>query len=135
MLLELREEHYVRFLREHGLIDKIRGVKDCVTGPFTLTSHLDSKNVMTCGTSKPNVVRVLAEILSRSCRRLSDLGFDLINIGEPFLSLMLRRENDLRSRRSAPVFCALTFRIVRLREDEGYTSHDSTRLKCSFNYP
>ncbi len=84
-----RAEHYLTFLREHGLISKVKGVKACVTGPFTLASYLDRKNLMTCGTSKPNVVTALAMILGRSCKRLCDLGFDLINIDEPFLSVML----------------------------------------------
>jgi len=86
-----RAEHYLSFLRERGLIHRVRGVKACVTGPFTLASYLDNNNLLTCGASKPKVVRALAQILTRSCRRLSDLGFDLINIDEPFLSVMLGR--------------------------------------------
>jgi methionine synthase II (cobalamin-independent) len=84
-------EYYLKFLHEHGLISKVKGAKACVTGPFTLASYLNRKNLMTCGASKPNVVTALAGILSRSCRRLSDLGFDLVNIDEPFLSVMLGR--------------------------------------------
>jgi methionine synthase II (cobalamin-independent) len=47
---------------------------------------------MTCGASKPVVVRALAQVLGQSCRRLSELGFDLINIDEPFFSIMLGRK-------------------------------------------
>jgi len=86
-----RAEHYLSFLRERGLTQQVRGVKACVTGPFTLASYLDNNNLLTCGASKPKVVRALAQILTRSCRRLSDLGFDLVNIDEPFLSVMLGR--------------------------------------------
>ena len=86
-----RTEHYVTYLREHNLIDRIRGTKACVTGPFTLASYLNSHNLFTCGASKPEVVRALAKVLRRSCRRLGDLGFDWINIDEPFLALMLGR--------------------------------------------
>jgi len=86
-----RAEYYLRFLREQGLISKVKGAKACVTGPFTLASYIDRKNLMTCGASKPNIVTALAKILSRSCRRLGDLGFDLVNIDEPFLSVMLGR--------------------------------------------
>jgi len=86
-----RAEYYLRFLREQGLISKVKGAKACVTGPFTLASYIDRKNLMTCGASKPKVVTVLAKILGRSCRRLSDLGFDIINVDEPFLSVMLGR--------------------------------------------
>jgi len=90
-----RAEYYAAYLREHNLIDRIRGMKACVTGPFTLASYLNSTNLLTCGASKPEVVRALAKVLRRSCRRLSDLGFDWINIDEPFLSLMLGREHEL----------------------------------------
>ena len=87
-----RAEHYVTFLREHGLLSRVKGLKACVTGPFTLASYLDRRNLMTCGTSKPGVVKVLAKALSRSCKRLSELGFDIINVDEPFLSVMLGRK-------------------------------------------
>ena len=90
-----RAEYYLTFLREHGIIQRLRGVKACVTGPFTLGSYLDSANLMNCGASKANVVRSLARTLSKSCRRLSDLGFDIISIDEPFLSLMLGREHRI----------------------------------------
>jgi len=85
-----RAEYFLTFLRDHAL-DRVKGVKACVTGPFTLAAYLDSKNLMTCGASKPDIVRILAGILSRSCKRLSDLGFDLVCIDEPFLSVMLGR--------------------------------------------
>jgi methionine synthase II (cobalamin-independent) len=87
-----RAEHYVTFLREHDLLSRVKGLKACVTGPFTLASYLNRRNLMTCGTSKPGVVKVLAEALSRSCKRLNELGFDLVNLDEPFLSVMLGRK-------------------------------------------
>lgn len=90
-----RAEYYQAFLRKHGLTDRLRGLKACVTGPFTLASYLDSSNLMTCGASKPGIVSALAKILSKSCRRLNELGFNLINIDEPFLSLMLGREHEV----------------------------------------
>jgi len=86
-----RAEYYVNFLRERRLVARVKGVKACVTGPFTLASYLNRKSLMTCGASKPGVVKALAQVLSRSCRRLSELGFNLINIDEPFLSVMLGR--------------------------------------------
>lgn len=86
-----RAEYYQKFLRERGLIHKVRGTKACVTGPFTLASYLDRKNLLSCGASKPNVVTALARVLARSCKRLSDLGFDIVSIDEPFLSVMLGR--------------------------------------------
>lgn len=90
-----RAEHHAVYLRGNNLIERIHGIKACVTGPFTLASYLNSSNLLTCGASKPEVVRALAKILRRSCRRLGELGFDWINIDEPFLSLMLGREHEL----------------------------------------
>ena len=87
-----RAESYLTFLREHELLSRVKGLKACVTGPFTLASYLDRKNLMTCGASKPGVVEALAETLTRSCQRLSGLGFNLVNIDEPFLSVMLGRK-------------------------------------------
>jgi methionine synthase II (cobalamin-independent) len=84
-----RPEYFQSFLREHKLTEGLHGVKACVTGPFTLASYLDSRDIMTCGASKPDVVAALAQILAKSCRRLSELEFDLISIDEPFLALML----------------------------------------------
>jgi len=86
-----RAEYYQKFLQEQGLMHKVRGTKACITGPFTLASYLDRKSLLSCGASKPKVVAALAQMLSRSCKRLSDLGFDLVNIDEPFLSVMLGR--------------------------------------------
>lgn len=87
-----RAEYFVTFLREHGLISGVKGLKACVTGPFTVASYLNRRNLMTCGASKAGVVRGLAQVLGRSCKRLSELGFDLINIDEPFFSVMLGRK-------------------------------------------
>ena len=87
-----RAEYYQTYLRDHGIA---HGVKACVTGPFTLASYLDLRDLMHCGASKPEVVRSLARILSKSCRRLSDLGFDLVCIDEPFLSVMLGRKGEI----------------------------------------
>jgi methionine synthase II (cobalamin-independent) len=87
-----RAEYYVNFLHERELVARVKGVKACVTGPFTLASYLNRKSLMTCGASKPRIVKALAQVLSRSCRRLSELGFNLINIDEPFLSVMLGRK-------------------------------------------
>jgi methionine synthase II (cobalamin-independent) len=87
-----RAEYFLTYLREHGATSKVKGIKGCVTGPFTVASYLDRRNLMTCGASKPEVIKGLAQVLSQSCRRLTDLGFDLINIDEPFLSIMLGRK-------------------------------------------
>jgi methionine synthase II (cobalamin-independent) len=87
-----RGEYFLTFLRQRGLISRLKGIKACVTGPFTLASYLNRRSLMTSGASKPGVVRALAQVLGRSCKSLSDLGFDLINVDEPFLSVMLGRK-------------------------------------------
>jgi 5-methyltetrahydropteroyltriglutamate--homocysteine methyltransferase len=89
-----RAEYFLAYLRNHTLAPT-KGVKACITGPFTLASYLDLKNLMTCGASKPGVVRTLARILSKSCKRLSDLGFGMVCVDEPFLSVMLGRKGEV----------------------------------------
>ena len=89
-----RAEYFLTYLRDHPLPSE-KGVKACITGPFTLASYLDLKNLMTCGASKPEIVKTLAAILSKSCRRLSDLGFDVVCVDEPFLSVMLGRKGEV----------------------------------------
>jgi len=88
------QEYFLTFIRNHAL-DHVKGLKACVTGPFTLAAYLGLSNLMTCGASKPHIVRTLARILSRSCKRLSDLGFDFVCIDEPFLSVMLGRRGEV----------------------------------------
>jgi len=87
-----RAEYFLNYLSGHGLTSQVKGTKACITGPFTVASYLDRRNLMTCGASKPAVVEALAQVLSRSCRRLSELGFDLINVDEPFFAVMLGRK-------------------------------------------
>ena len=90
-----RAEYFLKFLREHDLDSRVKGTKACITGPFTLAANLDLSNLMKCGASKPHVVGVLAIVLAKSCKRLSDLGFDLVCIDEPFLSIMLGRKGEV----------------------------------------
>jgi len=89
-----RAEYFLSYLHNHAH-GPIKGAKACVTGPFTVASYLDLSNLMNCGASKPDVVRSLARILSRACKRLSDLGFDLVCIDEPFLSVMLGGKGEI----------------------------------------
>jgi len=84
-----RAEHFISFLKHNGLRDQLKGIRACVTGPFTLASYIGTKNLMMCGASKPQTVDSLGRILGKSCRRLSELGFNIISIDEPFLSVIL----------------------------------------------
>ena len=84
-----RAEYFLTFLHRNNLLQKLRGTKACITGPFTLASYMGMKNIMTCGASRPQIVERLGNILRKSCSRLSDLGFNIISIDEPFLSVIL----------------------------------------------
>jgi len=84
-----RAEYFLSFLQQNNLITQLKGARACVTGPFTLASYIGTKSLMTCGASKPRIVEALGRILGKSCRRLSDLGFNIISIDEPFLSVIL----------------------------------------------
>jgi len=84
-----RAESFLSFLQQTGLRNQLKGTRACVTGPFTLASYIGTKNLMTCGASKPQIVETLGRILAKSCKRLSELGFNIISIDEPFLSVIL----------------------------------------------
>jgi methionine synthase II (cobalamin-independent) len=84
-----RAEYFLAFLKRNSLLDKLKGTRACVTGPFTLASYIGMKNIMTCGASKPHVIETLGRILTKSCRHLSNLGYNIVSIDEPFLSVIL----------------------------------------------
>jgi methionine synthase II (cobalamin-independent) len=84
-----RAEYFLIFLRRNNLLNGLKGTKACVTGPFTLASYIGMKNIMTCGASKPQLIEALGKIVRNSCKRLNDLGFNIISIDEPFLSVIL----------------------------------------------
>ena len=84
-----RAQYFLSFLKTNNLVKQVKGTRACVTGPFTLASYIGTRNLMTCGASKPHVVETLSRTLSRSCKQLSEDGFDIISIDEPFLSVIL----------------------------------------------
>jgi len=84
---------YLNFLKENHLLDKIRGPKACVTGPFTLAGYIDRQNILTCGTSKSEVVSTLARIVADTCMEFDRIGFSIINVDEPFFAIMLGRRS------------------------------------------
>ena len=92
-----RAEYFLEFLKRNNLLGKLKGTRACVTGPFTLASYIGMKNIMTCGASKPHVVETLGRIITKSCRRLSELGFNIVSIDEPFLSVILGANRVLYS--------------------------------------
>lgn len=86
-----RAVFFLDFLRENGLLSRIKGPKACVTGPFTLAAAIDGENILRCGASRTDVVSVLAEVVASASRELDRMGFRIISLDEPFLSVMLGR--------------------------------------------
>ncbi len=84
-----RAEYFVNFASQKRDSVHLIGLKGCLTGPFTLASAIDRADLFTSGVSKREVVAKLSELVSASCRRLEDLGFGLISIDEPILSVLL----------------------------------------------
>lgn len=73
----------------------VRGVRACVTGPFTLASHiyLSPSNVDLRGSAltRPDIVQRLARYTRAVAKLFVDLGADYINIDEPVLGVMVGR--------------------------------------------
>ncbi len=77
--------------------DKVRGVKACITGPFTLASRilLDQPKLGLFGEtalSEPEVVERLAEIVAEVAVSYRKMGVDYITLDEPILSVIVGRK-------------------------------------------
>jgi methionine synthase II (cobalamin-independent) len=80
----------VRYLKEKGLINRVE-LKAPVTGPFTLASYIEIKQGMfpfNTAASDLNLVKQLAEIMSKSCEAASK-NASIISIDEPILSVLV----------------------------------------------
>src|SRR5208283_1729844 len=75
-----RAEYFLSFLQRTNLIKQLKGTRACITGPFTLASYIGTKNLMTCGASKPHIIDALGKTLCKSCRQLSDMGINIISV-------------------------------------------------------
>ena len=83
---------YFKELVEHSdLAGTFKGLRACVTGPFTLASAIDRQSLLSCGTAKPAVISALTEIVADSCDALVRAGFAIISVDEPFFNIMLGR--------------------------------------------
>jgi len=82
---------FKKFLENKKLLNKVKGLKASVTGPFTLAGYIDTQNVFTCGASKPKVVSALAEMVADACKELDRAGFSIVSVDEPFFAVMLGR--------------------------------------------
>ncbi len=73
----------------------VRGIRACVTGPFTLASHIylspSNVDLRNSALVLPDVVRGLARYTRDVARLFIDLGADYINIDEPVLGVIVGR--------------------------------------------
>ena len=75
--------------------DKVKGVKACITGPFTLASYIFLGEVVTADImnsvlrDKNYVLSFLVPYVAKVANSLAKLGYDYINIDEPVLSVMV----------------------------------------------
>ena len=86
MLLEFRKDHQF----EKGL----KGIKACVTGPFTLSSRImlntsTTKPFGETALSNPSMVTRIAEIVSKIAEDYYKMGADYVTIDEPMLSVIV----------------------------------------------
>jgi 5-methyltetrahydropteroyltriglutamate--homocysteine methyltransferase len=91
-----RARYFIDYISKNLLTDVSLGSKACVTGPFTLASSIDREDIFKSGVSKKEVILRLSELVSISCSELERLGFDLINIDEPILSVILAEDQVLK---------------------------------------
>ncbi|UCD73389.1 MAG: hypothetical protein JSW01_01745 [Candidatus Bathyarchaeota archaeon] len=91
-----RARYFIDYISKNQMTDVLLGSKACVTGPFTLASSIDREDIFKSGVSKKEVILRLSELVSSSCSELERLGFDLINIDEPILSVILAEDQVLK---------------------------------------
>ncbi|HEY4699004.1 MAG TPA: hypothetical protein VIH27_01345 [Nitrososphaerales archaeon] len=89
ILVELRNKEPYR--------NNIKGIKACVTGPFTLSSRilLRTRNPGIFGEtalSNPSIVESLSNIVAKFAKYYQDLGADCIMIEEPILSVIVGKK-------------------------------------------
>lgn len=88
-LLEIRDNHPNK--------KKIKGIKACVTGPFTLSSQIILKSATTgffgeTALSDPSLVSEIANIVSKIAEDYQKMGADYVTIDEPMLSIIVGRK-------------------------------------------
>jgi len=94
----------IDFFKENPTLKRnIKGMKACLTGPFTLTSELILKGELVKGI-KPSVFREprgimidwivdkFAEIMKRVGKAYNDMGIEIVSMDEPLLGLLVGRK-------------------------------------------
>ncbi len=100
-------EFMVKYFNEHPEAKKkIKGMKACLTGPFTLANDIILANGIV--EPKPPVIYQeqraimfkdlllqIADYMASIARRYSDMGFDIISMDDPVLSLIVGKRKTL----------------------------------------
>ncbi|TXT58246.1 MAG: putative methylcobalamin:homocysteine methyltransferase [Promethearchaeota archaeon] len=97
-------ELVLEFLEKYPDYKKqIKGVKACLTGPFTLASEINLRGEISKGIAPrffrepkaimlKKLVEQLARIMKNIAGRYNEMGFDIISMDEPILSLLIGRK-------------------------------------------
>ncbi|MFC1754443.1 hypothetical protein ACFL96_13795 [Thermoproteota archaeon] len=88
ILLEMKDNHPNK--------QNIKGIKACVTGPFTLSSQILLKSPVPgffgeTALSDPSLVMEIANIVSNIVKDYRQMGADYVTIDEPILSVIIGR--------------------------------------------
>jgi len=99
-------ETFIKLLEEEGLHDRVKGLRACLTGPFTLACSVRLGEEVT-PEQRPRLASFLfkepraveldwaveefGKIVRASAKAYSNLGFDIVSIDEPMLSLLVGR--------------------------------------------
>lgn len=105
-------EWTVRYLQSHKLLEKVR-LKACITGPFTLSSYLLTKEQYQTPLRNQKLME-FTKLLEETCRRISQTA-QLAFIDEPILSLIFGRRRILYGYNEEDVISTFN----RLRESFG----------------
>ncbi|RLE83084.1 MAG: methionine synthase [Thermoprotei archaeon] len=79
----------------------IKGIRACVTGPFTLASRIvvsgkeNAVGLRKTALTEPDVINALAETMSNICKYFAEAGAVWVNIDEPILSVIVGRRKIL----------------------------------------
>jgi len=82
----------VEYIRRSPLRERISGLKACVTGPFTLSTKIYIDEPLTMSNLMINSMEHIENLLHYLrviIRDLSNMGYEYINIDEPYLSVMV----------------------------------------------
>ena len=97
-------EAFVKVLREEGLMERVKGIRACLTGPFTLACSVrlgeevtpeERSKLASFIFREPRAVELdwaveeFGKVVRAAAKAYSDLGFDIVSVDEPMLSLLV----------------------------------------------